>query len=106
MLQVEGDVPKGFEDLTNLRVLKLQNNHLKGVFEPDLGLLENLKIFDITDNQLHGTLKMSINVANAARAHLTTPLLSKPTTRRGRQLVLTPGNQCCSRVCMFDMFDT
>ena len=54
--QLNGRIPQGLSNLSNLRTLNFSGNDLSGEIPPELGNLSNLNLLDLSDNGLSGEI--------------------------------------------------
>ncbi|KAG2708734.1 hypothetical protein I3760_05G206900 [Carya illinoinensis] len=59
--KLQGEIPEGITNLTELIALNLSRNNLTGLITPKIGLLRNLQSLDLSRNHFYGEIPMSIS---------------------------------------------
>ncbi|KAK6145174.1 hypothetical protein DH2020_021994 [Rehmannia glutinosa] len=59
--QFLGEIPVDLANCTYLNILKLDDNRLTGLIPPEIGLLNRMKTFSVTKNQLSGPVPQFVN---------------------------------------------
>ena len=77
--KISGTIPQEIEQLTNIKLLYMENNLLSGSIPESLGNLENLYVLSLSQNKLSGQIPLSIgNLSLLSELYLQENYLSGP----------------------------